>query len=183
MVATPGQTVAPSTVPSPAEIQLGSRLVDAMMGLGRQWASVSSQLSKIGIDKTAMILLSALTSIGPVRSNGLANAVYSDPSTISRQVAALVKDGLVERRADPADGRASLLAVTHKGRELVETRHRQRSCSLARMLAHWPEQDRVRFVELLERFLVDHERNIPHFINEHAAQAARSEGENSCQTR
>ena len=32
-------------------------------------------------------------------------------SRISRQVAALVKAGLIERQADPEDGRASLLAV------------------------------------------------------------------------
>lgn len=172
------ETTPEPALPSTAEIELGARLGDAMMGLGRQWASVSSQLSKIGIDKTSMILLSALTSIGPIRSNALAEAVYSDPSTISRQVATLVKDGLIERRADPADGRASLLAVTDKGRELLESRHRQRSCSLARMLAHWPQGDREQFVELLERFLADHERNIPNFINEQAALVAGSKGEN-----
>ncbi|MET0237959.1 MAG: MarR family winged helix-turn-helix transcriptional regulator [Kibdelosporangium sp.] len=177
MVAARETTPAPA-MPDAAEFELGARLGDAMMGLGRQWAAVSSQLSKIGIDKTSMILLSALTSIGPVRSNALAEAVYSDPSTISRQVAALVKDGLIERFADPADGRASLLAVTGKGRELIEARHRQRSCSMARMLAHWPAEDRERFTELLERFVADHERNIPNFINEHAELVARSKGEN-----
>lgn len=173
-----GETTTEPAMPSAAEIQLGARVGDAMMALGRQWAAVASQLSKIGIDKTSMTLLSALTSIGPVRSNALAEAVYSDPSTISRQVAALVKDGLIERRADPADGRASLLAVTDKGRELLESRHRQRSCSLARMLAHWPEADLERFAELLERFVADHERNIPNLINEQAALVARSKGEN-----
>ncbi|MBP2321358.1 DNA-binding MarR family transcriptional regulator [Kibdelosporangium banguiense] len=172
------ETTAGTAVPSQAEIELGARVGNAMMGLGRQWAAVSSQLGRIGIDKTAMVLLGALTSIGPVRSNALAEAVYSDPSTISRQVAGLVKDGLIERFADPADGRASLLAVTGKGRELIEARHQQRSCSMARMLAHWPAEDLQRFVELLERFVADHERNIPNFINEHAELMARSKGEN-----
>ncbi|MBE1466081.1 MarR family winged helix-turn-helix transcriptional regulator [Kibdelosporangium phytohabitans] len=166
------------TQPGQAEIELGSRLGSAMTGLGRQWASVASQLSKVGIDKTSMLLLGTLNQIGPSRSNVLAEAVYSDPSTISRQVAGLVKEGLIERRADPADGRASLLAVTDKARVLLETRHHQRSCSLARMLAHWPADDRERFVELLERFVADHERYIPTFINEHAELVARSKGEN-----
>jgi DNA-binding MarR family transcriptional regulator len=182
MVATPVETVpvqqAGTAVPSPAEIELGARLGDAMMGLGRQWAAVASQLAKQGIDKTSMTLLSALTSIGPVRSNVLAEAVHSDPSTISRQVAALVRDGLIERRADPDDGRASLLAVTDRGRELLETRHRQKSCSIARMLKHWPAEDRERFAELLERFVVDHERNIANFINECAQPDTRTKGEN-----
>jgi DNA-binding MarR family transcriptional regulator len=173
---TTGDATAPEI--SQAEIELGARLGNAMMGLGRQWASVSQQLSKVGIDKTSMLLLGTLKHIGPVRSNALAEAVYSDPSTISRQVAGLVKDGLIERRADPADGRASLLAVTEKALALLEARYRQRSCSLARMLTHWPVEDRERFVELLERFLVDHERAIPNFINEHAELMARSKGEN-----
>jgi DNA-binding MarR family transcriptional regulator len=176
MVATPAKQTDAPAVPSPDEIELGARLGTAMMGLGRQGAAVASQLSKFGIDKTSQLLLGALTAIGPVRSTALAEAVYSDPSTISRQVAALVKDGLIERRADPDDGRASLLAVTEKGRELLESRHRQRSCSLARMLAHWSGEDRERFVELLERFVVDHERQIPTFVNELAEQA-RSRGE------
>jgi DNA-binding MarR family transcriptional regulator len=165
------------TVPDAEEIQLAARLGDAMIGLNRQWAAVASQLAKLGIDKTAMMLLGALTSIGPVRSNALAEAVYSDPSTISRQVAALVKDGLIERRADPDDGRASLLAVTDKGHQLVETRHRQKSCSIARMLAHWPAADRLRFAELLERFVDDHERNIPNFIKQCAEPDSRTKGE------
>jgi DNA-binding MarR family transcriptional regulator len=178
MVAAPVDVAVDATVPSPTEIQLGARLGDAMMGLNRQWAAVASQLAKLGIDRTAMTLLSALTQTGPVRSNVLAEAVHSDPSTISRQVAALVKDGLIERRADPADGRASLLAVTDQGRELLETRHRHKSCSIARMLAHWPTDDRERFVELLERFVADHERNIANFINECAQPDSRTKGEN-----
>ena len=51
---------------------------------------------------------------GPMRAGALAECLQSDPSTVSRQVAALVKDGLLERRADPADGRASLLVLTAK---------------------------------------------------------------------
>lgn len=41
-----------------------------------------------------------------------------DASTISRSVAALVADGLVERRPDPTDKRATFLAVTPAGREI-----------------------------------------------------------------
>jgi DNA-binding MarR family transcriptional regulator len=177
MTTTPTEPIAVPVLPTPAEIELGGRLGAAMMGLGRQWSAVASQLSKVGIDKTSTILLGALTAIGPVRSSALAEAVYSDPSTISRQVAALVRDGLIERRADPQDGRASLLAVTDRGRERLEQQREQRSCSLARMLAHWSSEDREQFVQLLERFVHDHEAYIPTFVNE-CAQRARSGGEN-----
>ncbi|ONI84733.1 MarR family transcriptional regulator [Saccharothrix sp. ALI-22-I] len=53
----------------------------------------------------------------------LATRAGLDPSTVSRAVAALVANGLVERRADPDDGRASILVVTERGRaELADAR-------------------------------------------------------------
>jgi DNA-binding MarR family transcriptional regulator len=42
-----------------------------------------------------------------------------DPSTVSRAVAAMVAQGLVERRADPHDGRATVLALTPDGEALL----------------------------------------------------------------
>ena len=53
---------------------------------------------------------------GPICASALAEMVQSDPSTISRQVAALVRDGLLKRRADPIDGRAriSRAVVRHR---------------------------------------------------------------------
>lgn len=39
-----------------------------------------------------------------------------DPSTVSRAVASLVGQGLIERRADPTDLRARVLALTPQGR-------------------------------------------------------------------
>jgi hypothetical protein len=57
---------------------------------------------------------------GPRRAGALADAVHSDPSTISRQIGHLVKLGYVERTADPEDGRATLLAATDEGRRVLE---------------------------------------------------------------
>ena len=64
----------------------------------------------------ATMLLFHLCKDGPQRSSALAAAACVDPSTVSRQVADLVDLGLVERRADPHDGRATLLAATDRGR-------------------------------------------------------------------
>ena len=61
-----------------------------------------------------------------MRAGALAECMQSDPSTVSRQVAALVKDGLLERRADPADGRASLLVLTEKADAVLADHDRVR---------------------------------------------------------
>ena len=158
--------------PTDQELAMADRLTAALMGFGRQSAAVSSQLSKRGYDKTSMMLLGALITEGPMRSSALAESVYSDPSTISRQVAALVKAGLVERRADQEDGRASLLAVSEEGRRLVRGQRARRNAAYARMVGHWTDADRSRFVELLERFVDEHEKFLPDLVAEFANGAA-----------
>jgi DNA-binding MarR family transcriptional regulator len=104
-----------------------------------------------GLDKAAFVLIASLVLRGPLRAGALAEAVHSDPSTISRQVAALVQQGLVERRPDQHDGRASVLAVTAEGQRVFDGFQRARCEHLAQMLAAWPDDDLLRLIELLER--------------------------------
>lgn len=158
------------------ETVLGHRLASAMFRLGKQQASFAARMSKQGFDRTAVILLKTLGECGPTRSSTLAAAVHSDPSTVSRQVASLVKDGLVERKADPEDGRASLLAATPAGLALLADRRRNMGLSMARMLMHWSPEELDRFVELFERFVADHEDYLPTLIEE-CVRRARTEGE------
>jgi DNA-binding MarR family transcriptional regulator len=160
------------------ELECGRRLVNAMFAMGKQQATVGAKLSKLGgFDRSAMILLKTLIHMGPSRSSALAAAIHSDPSTVSRQVAALVRDGLVERKADQEDGRASLLAVTPSGLALLEEQRRRMGVALARAVQDWEPDELERFVELFERFVADHERHLPTLINE-CVQWTRSEGEN-----
>lgn len=163
---------------SPRELECGRRLAAAMFAMGKQQGSIGARIAKVGgFDRSAIILLKTLIATGPSRSSALAATVHSDPSTISRQVAALVRHGLVERRADQEDGRASLLAATPAGIALLEEQRRRMGVSLARVVQHWSPDDLDRFVELFERFVDDHETYLPILINE-CAQWARSEGEN-----
>src|SRR3546814_5284212 len=55
----------------------------------------------------------------PIRLSELAERENVTVPTMSRIVTALERDGLVTRTADPADGRASLLALSDAGNELV----------------------------------------------------------------
>lgn len=160
-----------------AEVEAGQRLATAMFALGKQQATLSYKLSRTGgVDRSTIMLIKQLVVLGPSRSSALAAAVHSDPSTVSRQIAALVRDGLVERRADPDDGRASVLAPTEAGLRLLEEQRRRIGLALARVVRQWAPDDVDKFLELLERFTADHEANLPAMINECAA-FARSEGE------
>jgi DNA-binding MarR family transcriptional regulator len=158
------------------EVECGHRLAGAMFGLGKQQASLSNRMSKAGVDRSTIVLLKTLAVLGPSRSSELASAIHSDPSTVSRQVATLVRDGLVERRADPEDGRASVLVPTEHGLELLAEQRKRLGLALAQVVRQWAPEDVSRFLELFERFVADHERALPMLMNE--CVRTRSEGEN-----
>lgn len=158
------------------QMETGRRLAGAMFALGKQHASLANKMSRSGVDRSTVMLLKTLVMLGPSRSSELAAAVHSDPSTVSRQVAALVRDGLVERQSDPADGRASVLAPTRTGLDLLEEQRERFGLALAGVVRQWDPDDVAHFLELLERFVADHERALPNLMNE--CVKARSEGEN-----
>jgi DNA-binding MarR family transcriptional regulator len=105
----------------------------------------------LGQDRSAMLLLFPLME-GPQRPGALAELCYSDPSTISRQVAELVRRDLVRREPDPSDGRASLLAITDAGREVCERVRTLRRALLAAAVASWTDAELTNFAGLLSRF-------------------------------
>ncbi|MCS7484259.1 MarR family winged helix-turn-helix transcriptional regulator [Umezawaea endophytica] len=164
------------SVDGEAELELADRVGLAMIRLNKMHACVAAQMGKAGMDKAAFVLLANLAHLGPSRSSALAEAVLSDPSTVSRQVAGLVKDGLVERRADPEDGRASVLVATGAGQQLLRERRRMRNEAIARMFGSWSQPDWQTFTDLLERFVGDYEHALPGFLAE-SGLGPRSGGE------
>lgn len=111
------------------------------------------------VERPTYLLLVHLVRDGPQRAVTLAESVHSDPSTVSRQVAQLVRLGLVERTADPEDGRATLLAATVEGHRVFEQNRRTRTGRIASILAEWEPDDRHRFAALLGRFTTDFENH------------------------
>ena len=170
------ETEVPTAELTEQEVESGQRLVGAIFALGKQQASLFNRMGKSGVDRSAIVLLKTLAFHGPRRSSELATAVHSDPSTVSRQVAGLVRDGLVERQADPEDGRASVLVPTERGLELLAEQRRRLGLALAQVVRNWEPGDVARFLELLERFVTDHELALPMMMNE--CVKTRSEGEN-----
>lgn len=111
------------------------------------------------LDRPSFLLLHTLVCAGPSRVTTLAAAVYSDPSTVSRQAAHLVGIGLLERRADPGDGRASLLAITDAGKALLAEARQRRDDRIAAIIDSWRPTERVQFADLIDRFTADYEAN------------------------
>jgi DNA-binding MarR family transcriptional regulator len=104
-----------------------------------------------GPDRSALLLLFPLMH-APQRPGALAGLSHADPSTISRQVAELVRRELVRREPDPSDGRASLLAITDAGREVCARVRTLRRELLAAAVAAWTDSELDTFAGLLSRF-------------------------------
>lgn len=135
-----------------------------LIRLGRIRERTNAQVAAAShgeIDLSAYRIIFHLLADGPMRSGALAEALYSDASTISRQVAGLVKRGLVRREADPNDGRASVLIVTEDGREMATQLRARRNDMIARILTDWNQADREQFATLLHRFVDDYESARP----------------------
>lgn len=87
-----------------------------------------------GVGPARLSALSVLVFGGPMSLGRLAAAEQVRPPTMSRIVAALEADGLVARRADPADGRQVVLRATRAGAGVLQQGRRRRLASLAHRL-------------------------------------------------
>jgi DNA-binding MarR family transcriptional regulator len=131
-----------------------TRLGDELLRFVRLGARAKSMLNtgEHGAEFSALMLLFPLRFLGPMRVTDLADVKQADPSTISRQVAQLVKAGLARREADPVDGRASRLAVTEAGLFACEQLHEARHAQLSKALSDWPADRVAAFADLFEEF-------------------------------
>ena len=140
------------------------------------WMSQAEQ----DVEKTTHMVLRFVAHEGPVRATSIAESLHSDPSTVSRQVAALIKDGLLERRADQGDGRASLLVITTKAQTVLAEHDEIRLNHFAEMLAGWSNADLAQFASLLAKFTIDFDHaSTSTMISEKAANRGRSAGRNA----
>ena len=97
----------------------------------------------LGVTAARLSALSVLVFGGPQRMQALAEAEQVAGPTMSKIVAALEADGLVQRVPDPADALAVILSATARGRRLMEKGRRQRVERLAAELETVERADRA----------------------------------------
>jgi DNA-binding MarR family transcriptional regulator len=103
------------------------------------------------LDGAAYGLLALLQDAGPLRASDLVARLGLDKSTVSRQVASLVALGLVDRAADPGDGRAQVLTPSDEGAARLSRIREARRARWEEDLSDWPDEDVARLAELLAR--------------------------------
>jgi DNA-binding MarR family transcriptional regulator len=127
------------------DTELASRL---RLAVGR----LARRLRLEGDSGLPPLQLSTLVTIelhGPLRLGELAQREAVTAPTMSRVLAALDERGAVDRRADPADARSTLVSVSAAGRETLSTVRSERTASMARRLDRLDTAQRTALVAAL----------------------------------
>jgi DNA-binding MarR family transcriptional regulator len=133
--------------PSDAELAV---LVEHLVG--ELWWRVSSELPS-ELSRTSASILKNLSEQGPQRVTSLATREQVAQPTMSVIIKRLVARGLVERRVDPADRRATLVAITPLGLDTLSERAQLRSRWFASRLAGLEGADRRAVVAAVSKLM------------------------------
>jgi DNA-binding MarR family transcriptional regulator len=123
------------------DVELPARLHSAALHLLRRLAQEDSAT---GVSPPRLSALSVLVFGGPRTIGALAGIEGVTPPTMTRLVAGMAADGLVERLPDPDDRRIVRVAASDRGREVLLAGRERRVATLATMLAPLTPKERRR---------------------------------------
>src|ERR1700710_1492561 len=145
--------------PKTSDISLSdtaSQLSTAIVRTARVLRQDAAAEAGLGAGTTAA--LASINRDGPLTASELAEIERVKRPSITRTLACLDREGLIERTPDPADGRSSQVAISAAGRERLALLRRRKSAYLARRLeALDPEEvaTLASAAEILERMRED----------------------------
>lgn len=134
-------------------LETATRLSTDLVRITKLFQSMRQHAPKLhpGVEPASYPILFNLAD-EPRRVSLLADCIHSDVSTVSRQVSMLVSRGLLEKVADPQDGRAAMVSLSAEGAELVERLKASRGEWFRAMLQDWEPADAEAFGDHLARF-------------------------------
>jgi DNA-binding MarR family transcriptional regulator len=107
------------------------------------------------LDRAAYVILRFLQEAGPQNVSAVATRLNLDGSTVTRQINALHREGLVVRSADPQDGRGSVVAASELGLTQVDAVSKARRDLYDEVLRSWTTEERTQLAVALERLTHD----------------------------
>jgi DNA-binding MarR family transcriptional regulator len=132
-----------------------SAVVDGLLGTSRALVAMSAQsVAELDPDVTLVQFRSLVVlASGPQRTADLAATLGIAPSTVTRMCDRLVRKGLVQRFRRVADRRATWVALTDAGRDLVGEVMRYRRKAIARLVRAMQIEDAEALARLLNAFV------------------------------
>ncbi len=145
-------------LPKPADIPL----TDSAAGLRLAIVRMSRRLRQeaaaeaTGLTPTSTAALATIERHGPLTPSELAELERVKRPTVTRTLACLDREGLIQRTPDPDDGRSALISVNAAGRERLRRLRSRKNAYLARRMRELPAEDVAtleRAAGILERML------------------------------
>lgn len=122
-----------------------------------QGASFGQVFARYGVSFGEYLVLAALLRAGPphrMNPTGLFNAVILSSGAMTNRLDRLEALGLVERQPDPTDRRGRLVALTDRGRELVDSAVVDHLENEQRLLGALTAEEREQLAGLLRKLLL-----------------------------
>jgi DNA-binding MarR family transcriptional regulator len=129
--------------PSEQDVAAATRLAETVGRLVRMVRR--SHVGTLGPASAAA--LATLVRSGPLRLGELADVEGVTPAALSRVVAALERDGLVERHVDPMDRRSTFVDATPAGRAAISALLAGRAALLAQRISTLSSADRAALLD------------------------------------
>ena len=131
-----------------------------MVASARVGRRLRQRLPGDDLDFSSLILLKIVAHLGPMRVSALAAELDLDASTVSRHVRSLEDRDLLERTADPDDGRASQVGVSAHGMATIGASAARRRELIGSLLADWNDADRESLRRLLHQLSLSLESKV-----------------------
>jgi DNA-binding MarR family transcriptional regulator len=115
----------------------------------RMFRAVNDEMSGCGLSMARTKVLRRLREQGPTRQSALAADFGLSPHSITDIVDGLERLGMAERRPDPTDRRAKLVAITDAGEAGLDVANATRERLLTQIFGALSEADRATLLRLL----------------------------------
>jgi DNA-binding MarR family transcriptional regulator len=116
----------------------------------RMFRAVNDEMSGCGLSLARTKVLLRLRELGPVRQSVLAADFGLSPHSITDIVDGLERLGMAERRPDPTDRRAKLVAITDAGQAALDVANATRQRLLTDIFGALSEADLAALLRLLD---------------------------------
>lgn len=121
---------------------LETAATELSLGIGQLLRRLRAESNPAGLTWSQTVTLSRLEKTGPTTTADLARAESVKPQSMGATLAALEREGLVERHPHPTDGRQVLFALTAEGIEARQKRSAAKQTWLLTAMAELNAEER-----------------------------------------
>lgn len=125
---------------------------DSSRRMVRELGFMEPRLAESGLPPSAVHALIEIGSGGAVTASVLGERLYLEKSSVSRMLAKLVRQGVVEERANPQDARSKLVVLTDRGKDQLAAIDRFARRQVAEALRHLSAEERRTVAEGLAAY-------------------------------